>query len=59
MGKLRLLARQLGVPRYSSKDKNWLVLELARLAVQQGWVKNLGNKDVLSPENVSVTRYFE
>ncbi|XP_062522493.1 uncharacterized protein LOC134197225 [Corticium candelabrum] len=59
MGKLRLLARQLGVPRYSSKDKNWLVLELAWLAVQQGWVKNLGNKDVLSPENVSVTRYFE
>ena len=55
---LRPMAKLLGVPRYASKDKNWLVVELASRLVARKWVALHGDKRQLCREDIVVARYF-
>ena len=55
---LRPMAKLLGVQRYSGKDKNWLVVELARELVARKWVAVNGDKRLLSSDNIVVARYL-
>ena len=54
---LRPMARALGMPKYSAKDKNWLIVDLARLLILKKWVTVPGGKTELFREDVSVLKY--
>ena len=44
---LRPTAKFLGVPRCASKNKNWLVFELASRMLARKWVSIIGEKERL------------